>query len=148
VARRSRQGNEADLGYLSADFRWPRSRRRQTPFNTVPHSYVCASAHQGAKPFGSMKLVNLELVRPKSVDRRVGAALDGSSALLAVLEWLRLQNQISENLQGQEPKQLAEPTVEATPVREPAKQAVPKREFTSPYRGAGWPYKVEKKRKR
>jgi hypothetical protein len=80
------------------------------------------------------------------VDEAVRRARYGEGQIWALFEWLRVQNQISESLQGQEPKQLAEPTVEAKPVREPAKQAVAKPEFISPYRGDGWPYKVEKKR--
>jgi hypothetical protein len=38
-----------------------------------------------------------------------------------LLEWLRVQIQIAESRHGQEPKQLAEPTVEATPVSEPTR---------------------------
>jgi len=33
-------------------------------------------------------------------------------------------------------------------VTEPAKQAVAKAEIIRPYRGDGWPYKVEKKKKK
>jgi hypothetical protein len=55
------------------------------------------------------------------MDDAVRRARNGEGPTLALLQWLRVQNQICESLQGQEPKHLAEPTVEATPVREPAK---------------------------
>jgi hypothetical protein len=63
-----------------------------------------------------------------------------------LMEWLRVQLQRARA----EAEATAEPTVEATPVTEPAKQAVAKAKIIppSPYRGDGWPYKVEKKRKR
>jgi hypothetical protein len=41
----------------------------------------------------------------------------GDGKISALLEWLRLPNQISESRHGQEPNQLAEPMVEAIPVR-------------------------------
>jgi len=67
-----------------------------------------------------------------------------------LIAWLRVQLPITQSRLGQEPKQPAEPTVEATPVTEPAKQAVARAKTIppSPYRSDGWPYKVEKKRKR
>jgi hypothetical protein len=64
-----------------------------------------------------------------------------------LLAWIRLQK-VAKGLRGQKPKQPAEPTVEATPVSEPAKQAVATAEIIPPYRGDGWPYKVGKKRER
>lgn len=86
----------------------------------------------------------LEAGDPDRFNRQRAAPLEGDldnlteGQIRALLEWLRVQIQIAESRHGQEPKQLAEPTVEATPVSEPPSSLSPKRSFR-PTGGDGWP---------
>jgi len=64
----------------------------------------------------------LEAGDPDRFNRQSVAPLEGDldnlteGQVRALLEWLRVQIQIAKSQNGQEPKQLAEPTVEVTPV--------------------------------
>jgi hypothetical protein len=68
---------------------------------------------------------------PDRFNRQRVAPLEGNldnlteGQVRALLEWLKVQIQIAENLHGQEPKQAAEPTVEATPMAKPGASKFP-----------------------
>jgi hypothetical protein len=81
----------------------------------------------------------LESGDPDRFNRQTVPPLEGDfdnlteDQIRALLKWLRARIKVAESLK--EPKQVDEPTVEATPVSEPAKRPVAKAESDSPYGG-------------